>query len=101
MDEVIQQNERISSAKPKRPESSSPEKVKQHNPPAKQEPPKPVEEDDRYSSDENDNMVNDIKDLLPQKESDYDESPRPKLADLKDLNDSDRLDQRSEEGDQV
>ena len=36
--------------------------------------------------------VNDLKDLLPHKQSDYDESPRPKVNDLKDLNDSDRLD---------
>jgi hypothetical protein len=49
-----------------------------------------VEEDERYTSDEdNDLMGNDIKDLLPHKQSDYDESPKPKVADLKDLGDSD------------
>jgi len=89
LDEVNKKSERLSSAKPKRPESSSPEKIKQHNPP-KQES---VQEDERYSSDEdNDMMVNDIKDLLPHKQSDYEDSPRQKIADLKGLDDSDRLD---------
>ena len=104
MIEEAQKKERLSSAKQRRPESSNLEKIKERNnlaPPAlvKQDPIKPVsDEDEKYSSDDND--LNDVRNLLPQKESEYEESPRPKADQLsKDLNESDRLDARSRSDD--